>query len=247
MPTTAATHVEQTGAHKRSVRNYLLDSRFQLKYTGFIVLVAVVISGVMGAVLYSTTRAMVQESEKVVTESAKVSEESRKVSEVSRMNVKDLASDSPELLAVFNKEADEHDKAIAAQQSAIANDQSMLIHRQEVVIWSLVGGLALMVVLIGLLGIYFTHKVAGPVYKMKRLLKQVGQGSLRVEARLRKGDELQDFFDAFTQMVAGLRDMEKRQLDDLDKALDALGRGAGDDAKASLGRVREAMKGALEG
>jgi hypothetical protein len=247
MPTTAATHVEQTGAHKRSVRNYLLDSRFQLKYTGFIVLVAVVISGVMGAVLYSTTRAMVQESEKVVTESAKVSEESRKVSEVSRMNVKDLASDSPELLAVFNKEADEHDKAIAAQQSAIANDQSMLIHRQEVVIWSLVGGLALMVVLIGLLGIYFTHKVAGPVYKMKRLLKQVGQGSLRVEARLRKGDELQDFFDAFTQMVAGLRDMEKRQLDDLDKALDALGRGASDDAKASLGRVREAMKGALEG
>ncbi|HEY1693044.1 MAG TPA: hypothetical protein VGG39_12835 [Polyangiaceae bacterium] len=247
MPTTVATHVEQTGAHKRSVRNYLLDSRFQLKYTGFIVLVAVVISGVMGAVLYSTTRAMVQESAKVVTESAKVSEESRKVSEVSRMNVKDLASDSPELLAVFNKEADEHDKAIAAQQSAIANDQSMLIHRQEVVIWSLVGGLALMVALIGLLGIYFTHKVAGPVYKMKRLLKQVGQGSLRVEARLRKGDELQDFFDAFTQMVAGLRDMEKRQLDDLDKALDALGRGAGDEAKTSLGRVREAMKSTLEG
>ena len=50
MPTTAATTVEQTGAHKRSVRNYLLDSRFQLKYTGFIVLVAVAISAAATAV-----------------------------------------------------------------------------------------------------------------------------------------------------------------------------------------------------
>jgi nitrogen fixation/metabolism regulation signal transduction histidine kinase len=245
--TSAATSTEQTGAHKRSLRNYLLDSRFQLKYAGYLVITAVAISGVMGTVLASTTRSMVDESAKVVDESKKVSDESRKVSEVSRMNVKDLASDSPELLAMFNKEADEHDRAIAAQQKAIADDQASLIRRQDLVIASLVSGLALMVLLIGLLGIYFTHKVAGPVYKMKRLLKHVGQGNLRVDARLRKGDELQDFFDAFTHMVAGLRDMEKRQLDDVDKAIDAMERGDKDAAKKSLGRVREQMKGALEG
>src|SRR5271154_4278031 len=107
MPTTAANPTEQTGAHKRSFRNYLLDSRFQLKYTGFLVLVAVAISGVMGAVLYSTTRAMVEESAKVVEQSEKAAEESKKVSDVSRMNVKDLASDSPELLAEFNSAAAE--------------------------------------------------------------------------------------------------------------------------------------------
>jgi nitrogen fixation/metabolism regulation signal transduction histidine kinase len=246
MPTTA-TSIEQTGAHKRSVRNYLLDSRFQLKYTGFLVLVVVAISGVMGGVLYTTTRAMVEESAKVVEQSSKANEESKKVTEVSRMNISNFASDNPELLAEFNKEAADEDKKFADQAKAIADNQTMLIHRQEVVIGSLVGGLALMVVLIGLLGIYFTHKVAGPVFKMKRLLKQVGQGSLRVEARLRKGDELQDFFDAFTHMVAGLRTMEKKQLDDVDKAIDALQRGAKDDAQASLGRVREAMKSALEG
>ncbi|MGH7297914.1 MAG: hypothetical protein ACRELB_23440, partial [Polyangiaceae bacterium] len=224
MPTTAATSAEQTGAHKRSMRNYLLDSRFQLKYTGLLVLVAVFISGVMGAVLYTTTRAMGDESKKVVVQSEKATEESKKVSEVSRMNIANFASDNPELLAEFNKEAAEEDKKFADQQQAIADNQAELLHRQDVVIWSLVGGLALMVVFIGLFGIYFTHKVAGPIYKMKRLLRTVGRGSLRVEARLRKGDELQDFFDAFTQMVSGLRDMEKRQLDDLDKAIDALGR-----------------------
>jgi nitrogen fixation/metabolism regulation signal transduction histidine kinase len=245
MPTTTTTPPAKNGAHKRSVRNYLLDSHFQLKYTGFIVLVAVAISAVMGAVLYSTTRAMFEESAKVVEQSEKVSEESQKVSDVSRMNVKDLASDSPELLAEFNKEAAEHDKTIAAQHGALTANQAMLVSRQEVVIWSLVGGLALMVVLIGMLGIYFTHKVAGPVYKMKRLLKHVGDGNLRVEARLRKGDELQDFFDAFTQMVAGLRDMERKQLDELEKAIAALERGSNADASASITRLRDAMKATL--
>jgi nitrogen fixation/metabolism regulation signal transduction histidine kinase len=246
MPTSAAPAIESTAPYKRSLRNLLIDSRFQLKYAGFLVLVAVVISGIMGAVLYTTTRAMVEESAKVVEESARVSEESRKVSEISRMNVGELASDSPELLAVFTREADAHDRAIAEQQRVIAEDQAMLIHRQSVVIESLTIGLALMVLTIGLLGIYFTHKVAGPVFKMKRLLKQVGKGSLRVEARLRRGDELQDFFDAFTHMVAGLRDMEKRQLDEVDATLDAIERGAKDEAVALLGRVREDMKGALE-
>jgi len=245
MSTSAAP--EHTGSYKRSFRNYLLDSRFQLKYSSYLVGVALIISGVMGSVVYTTTRSMVDESQKVVQEAQKVSEESKKVSEVSRMNVKDLASDSPDLLAEFNKEADEHDAAIAAQQRSIADQQARLIHRQTVLIYSLVGGLALMVVLIGLLGIYFTHKVAGPIHKMKRLLAQVGKGSLRVETRLRKGDELHDFFEAFTQMVASLRSFEQAQLSDLERALSSLERGDKEAAMAALGRVRETMHSALEG
>jgi nitrogen fixation/metabolism regulation signal transduction histidine kinase len=247
MSTSAGTSNTETGGYKRSARNYLLDSKFQLKYTGYLVFVTLVISGVTGSVIYMTTRDMVDESAKVVEESRKVSEESRKVSEVSRMNIKDLASDSPELLAVFNKEADEHDRAIAEQQKAIADQQGALIERQRMMLFALVGGMTLMVVLIGLLGIYFTHKVAGPIYKMKRLLKQVGQGNLKVEARLRKGDELQDFFDAFTQMVAGLREMERKQLLQVDAAIAAVQGDKKDEAAESLANVREAMKGTLEG
>jgi methyl-accepting chemotaxis protein len=228
---TNAISPERPGAYRRSFRNYLLDSRFQLKYTGFLVVMAVGISTIMGAVLYETTRAVVGESTALV-------EESKKVSEVSRMNVKDLASDSPELMTEFNREADAHDKVLADQQAS-------LIARQRWMIESLVGGLALMVVLIGLLGIYFTHKVAGPVYKMKRLLKQVGEGNLHVDARLRKGDELQDFFDAFAQMVASLRESEARQLHDVDAAFAALESGSKEEAGAALGRVRDAMRDAL--
>jgi methyl-accepting chemotaxis protein len=220
-----------TGTYKRYARNYLIDSRFQLKYAGFLVATVIVISGVTGAVLYTTTRAL-------VTESSALVEESKKVSEVSRMNIRDFASDSPELLTEFNREANAHDKVIAEQQES-------LIRRERGMIASLVGGLALMVVLIGMLGIYFTHKVAGPVHKMKRLLKQVGEGSLHVDARLRRGDELQDFFDAFTEMVASLRRSEAQQLGDVDAGLAALEAGKREEAVAALGRVRAAMKSAL--
>jgi hypothetical protein len=230
--TTTATSPERAGAYKRSMRNFLLDSRFQLKYTGFLVIVAVGISGVMGAVLYETTLSVVGESSALV-------DESKKVSEVSRMNIRDLASDSPELLTEFNREADAHDKALGDQQTR-------LIHRQQVMIESLVGGLALMVVLIGMFGIYFTHKVAGPVFKMKRLLKQVGDGHLHVDARLRKGDELVDFFETFTQMVQGLRQMETNQLADVEAAVKALEGGTKEETSAALKRVRDAMKSALE-
>jgi len=227
----AAISSKPPGGYKRSLRNYLLDSRFQLKYAGFLVGVALVISAVTGSVLYATARA-------VVTESSALVEESKKVSEVSRMNVRDLASDSPELLSEFNRESDAHDKAIAAEQA-------LLIRRQAWMIEALVGGLALMVLLIGLLGIYFTHKVAGPIYKMKALLKKVGDGSLSVDARLRKGDELQDFFGAFTQMVASLRKSETQQLGDVEGALAALEAGRSDETAAALHRVRAAMTKAL--
>jgi methyl-accepting chemotaxis protein len=213
------------------VRNYLLDSRFQLKYSAVLVIVAIAISAVMGAVLYSTTRAVVDESSAAV-------EESRKVSEVSRMNVREFAPDSPDLMAEFNNEVVAHDKAFADRQA-------MLLQRQQAMLKSLVGGLALMVVAIGLLGIYFTHKVAGPVFKMKKLLKRVGEGHLQVDARRRKGDELVDFFDSFTQMVSGLREMETHQLADVESAIQALDRGATEDAAMALGRVRDSMKVAL--
>jgi hypothetical protein len=229
--TTAAISAKPSATYRRSLRNYLLDSRFQLKYAGFLVAVVIAISGVTGVVLYATTRAVVSESSALV-------EESRKVSEVSRMNVKELAPDSPELLSEFNREAIAHDKTIADQQAS-------LIRRQAWMLESLVGGLALMVVLIGLLGIYFTHKVVGPVYKMKRLLKQVGEGNLQVDSRLRRGDELQDFFDAFTHMVANLRRIEEQRLAEIDGAIASLDRGGPTVARESLALVGDKIRRAL--
>lgn len=48
------------GAPKRRLRNYLLDPRFQLKYTGMVVAVTVVIATGLGYMAYSYSRGMTE-------------------------------------------------------------------------------------------------------------------------------------------------------------------------------------------
>ena len=221
--------------YKRSIKNYLIDSRFQLKYTGMIIAVALVISGILGAVLWTTSGKLVDQSQKVV-------DESKKVSEVVKMNIKDdpVYSDNPELAASFAGASSDSDKKIAEQEEA-------LIQQQRTMLGALVGGLGLMVVLIGLLGIYFTHKVAGPIYMMKGLLRQVGEGKLTFNRRPRKGDELQSFFSTFQDMVEKLKERQRKECELLEAAIERAKKdGASDEAIAEIVTVRDEMRAALD-
>ena len=44
------------GAPKRKLRNYLLDKRFQLKYTGMVVGVTLVVASILGALAYRESK-----------------------------------------------------------------------------------------------------------------------------------------------------------------------------------------------
>jgi len=223
------------GKYKRSVRNYLIDSKFQLKYTSFILVAAIAISGVLGVFLWRTSAEVVVESQKVV-------EQSKKVSDVVKMSIKDdpVYGDNPELAKEFANASAEQDNKIQAQQDA-------LVRQQRTMLFTLVGALALMVFIIGVLGIYFTHRVAGPIYKMKLLLKQVADGRLNVNAKLRKGDELQDFFDVFAGMVEHLRARKTAEVALLDGAIaEAKAKGLDEGALASFAHVRDDLKRPLD-
>jgi methyl-accepting chemotaxis protein len=231
----AAPPAQPTGKHQRSIKNYLLDSRFQLKYSGFLVGVALIVSAILGTFLYATSNEVVAQSQKVV-------DETKKVSEVVRMNIKDdpIYKDNPELTGAFNQESNVVEQKIIQQQQT-------LIAKQRTMLFSLVGGLAVMVVMIGLLGIYFTHKVAGPIYKMKMLLRQVGDGKLNFYGRLRKGDELQDFFETFQSMVEKLKDRQAKEVAILEAAMEEARRaGVGETSLSKIASVRDEMKAALE-
>jgi nitrogen fixation/metabolism regulation signal transduction histidine kinase len=177
-----------------------------------------------------------------VQESQKVVEQSKKVSDVVKMSIKDdpVYGDNPDLAQAFNSAAAEQDNKILQQQAA-------LVRQQHNMLYTLVGALAVMVFFIGVLGIFITHKVAGPIYKMKLLLKQVADGKLKVAARLRKGDELQDFFDVFAHMVERLRERQLQEVEQLDGAiLAAKGEGASEASVQKLVGVRDEMKRALD-
>jgi nitrogen fixation/metabolism regulation signal transduction histidine kinase len=247
MTTSAQSAPATPPKYKRSIRNYLLDAKFQLKWTGRILFVALGISAIMGVFLYQTSREVTQQSQRVIEQGEALITESQKNSDLVKMQIKDQYADSPELAATFNKSADELDKQLQLKHAALESQAAKTRGQQTTMMLSLVAGLSLLVILIGLLGIYFTHKVVGPIYKMKLLLGQVGDGKLNFQGRLRKGDELQDFFEVFQKMVDKLKTRQAEEVAELEAAMaEAKATGASDAAIAKIGKVRDEMAAALE-
>jgi nitrogen fixation/metabolism regulation signal transduction histidine kinase len=245
--TTSIQPVAAAPKYKRSFKNYLLDARFQLRWTARILVVALGISALMGVFLYQTSQKVTQQSHKVIAQGEALISESQKNSDLVKMQIKDQYADAPELGTAFAKSTAELDRQLQLKAQALQAEGAQTKQQQTTMLLSLVAGLSLLVVLIGLLGIYFTHKVVGPIYKMKMLLGQVGEGKLNFKGKLRKGDELQDFFMAFLQMVEKLKARQAAEVAELEAAMaEAKATGASDGAIEKIANVRDEMRRALE-
>jgi hypothetical protein len=235
--------------YKRSVKNYLIDSRFQLKYTSYMLVAALVVAGVLGSFLWRTSQAVVEQSKSVAEQSRKVADESRKVSDIVKMQIEkdpEYGAD-PALAKAFSGASGTSDAEVLKQQQAVTKQQDELVAQQSQMRLVIVGVMMLLVVAFGMLGIYFTHKVAGPIYKMKMLLGQVGDGKLNFQGKLRKGDELQDFFETFATMVEKVKNRQAREVDALTAAIESTrSAGASESAIGDLLKVRDEMKKALD-
>ena len=71
--------------------------------------------------------------------------------------------------------------------------------------------LGILVVCLMGLGIYVTHKVAGPLFKMSKYLQEIAKGKLCNTYPLRKGDDLQEFYETFQGMMNYLRSKEESE------------------------------------
>jgi nitrogen fixation/metabolism regulation signal transduction histidine kinase len=217
-PSTAA-----APAYRRSARNYLIDRNFQLKYAGVLAGTALLISAVLGVLVWQTSTEVIVQGRKTVERGQLVLVESRRVSQVVAMNIAKEYKDDPELAKTFGEEAAKDEQKLKDEQDRLERDAAFLQRQQKELFGGLVALLAVLVLAVGMVGIVFTHKVAGPIFKMKRLLRQIGEGKLVVRERLRKGDELQHFFEVFEAMVAELRKRQEAEIAKVDRILDKLG------------------------
>ena len=156
------------GQHRRHLRNYLLDSRFQLRFAVVILLLATALTAGLGAFWY---------------------DEMRKASRI--VEVKALSTMS-----------DEEVKKIEA-------DMAREDHKR---LGILVGFGGLLVVTLAGFSIIFTHRVAGPLHKISRHMHDISENDLKEVWDIRKGDQLQAFWQVFKGMHTSLR---QRQLQDL--------------------------------
>src|SRR4051794_23683750 len=118
-------------------RKYLLNARFQLKYTFIFVLLSSIVAGLLGARLYG-----------------KVRENSQLIS----------MEDNPEANSII---------------------QSQLKEQAERVLYEIAALLSAMVAAISIIGVWVTHKVAGPALILTRNLNELAEGRMPVLRPLR--------------------------------------------------------------
>ena len=188
--------------HKRKLRNFLLDWRYQMRHTLMLVAISAALTAGLGYFWYQQMR------------------EASLVVEVKALGSADIT--------------DAETKQIQAD----------LARQDRIRLMVLIGfGVLFSLVLMGY-GIVVTHKVAGPLFKIRRHMRDIAEGRLYQLWGLRKGDQLQDFWDIFKGMHTELRSRTTADIKLLDRAIAALERqaAAGQEQGGEVGAVLEALR-----
>jgi len=195
---------------KRHLRNYLLDARFQLKFTAYIVAIALCVATILGGFLWTTSKRMIEEAEVAVDARQKAAETSKELSNATLSNMAMEHLNDPAFAAQFDEESKKYEREYETAVLEIKAQKSELLRRQQYIWFALVGCMAGFVIFIGIATIVTTHHIVGPLFRIKRLVNDVAGGHLKVpEYPLRERDELKDVFEAVTRMVRGLRERQE--------------------------------------
>lgn len=62
----------------------------------------------------------------------------------------------------------------------------------------------LIIILFGAASIFITHKIAGPLFAVRRVIARIADGDLTARVKLRRRDELHDLADAMNRMTGKL-------------------------------------------
>jgi nitrogen fixation/metabolism regulation signal transduction histidine kinase len=119
----------------------------------------------------------------------------------------------PVFVAQLKSTSKKIDESYESERVAILQQSEELVRRQHNMWLAFGGTLVGFLTLTLLVTIVFTHRVAGPLMRIRRMVKDVAEGQFRPPPYgLREKDELKDIFDATRSMVHVLR---KQNEDDM--------------------------------
>jgi methyl-accepting chemotaxis protein len=227
-------------SHQRKLRNYLLDKKFQLKYTGIVVAVTAVLSGVLGYYLHQE---IVVSQDTILARDLGVDTHVIEPGDVAK-----LQQVSQQIDREFNDALTTKLSVIVTINNAPAGGTADLyeasfdeeLSRKSTV---LIAALLVFLIVLAVIWVYLTHRIAGPVFKLKLLFSKISGDHIVIEGRLRKGDELQEAFDSFQQMIERIRNDRERKAERISKALEGLKAGdpVSDEDIEALKSIRDEM------
>jgi len=103
-----------------------------------------------------------------------------------------------------NPSAEDYRSALEVVKSTVsqfATDKGKPKAVQQLIFWILIPGFGLIMVQILLLTIFFSHKLAGPVYRLELAMNRVLGGDYSEEIHLRDGDQLRNLADLTNEVI----------------------------------------------
>ncbi|MBI4042607.1 MAG: hypothetical protein HY391_03915 [Deltaproteobacteria bacterium] len=113
---------------------------------------------------------------------------------------------------------------VLIESNAITSTSALdFIDRQEILLWrtmaiTFIGVSAVLLAL----GIYLSHKLAGPIYALTREMKRLAAGDYNATLVLRKHDEFQYLKNSYNELVAALQNHLQDDLLQMDGIMTAL-------------------------
>lgn len=156
--------------------HFFIDKKFQGRYMlTFLIPMFVMLLFMLG-ILYLASQTIIQSTIRTLKQNV----DSKIVSEL-----QDTRNPAPEQYKVVLEGITEYIRTFADSKEYQNNVLSALL----LVVG---GGLLLVIVQIVLLTVFFSHKVAGPIYRFEKACNSVIEGDYTSEIKLRKGDEMQN-------------------------------------------------------
>lgn len=204
------------GAKDRKLRNFLLDARFQLKFAGYFVALTLIITGLLGAFLVRTTDSLFSQISASVDSRRKAADTSRELGNCTLNNELTANLDDPDFASKLADKSKAIDATYEAEKAAAQKQSEEVQRQQQWTLYALLGVLVAFIALIALTAIVITHRIVGPLFRIKRMAREVSAGAVRPPSYgLRPGDELQDVFAVFAEMVTQLRARTEADLEAL--------------------------------
>jgi signal transduction histidine kinase len=97
-----------------------------------------------------------------------------------------------------------------------------LQQQRSLFLYSLLGTFVGVTVVLLVMGIFVSHRLAGPIFAIGRKMNDLSQGNFNATLHLRKNDEFQDLKDKFNNLVKSLQNQVKSELIKMNSVLGAL-------------------------
>jgi signal transduction histidine kinase len=86
----------------------------------------------------------------------------------------------------------------------------------------LIGSFLFFNIVLAVMAVFVTHKMAGPIFVMQRYVRELGQGKLPKVRKLRRGDEFVELVDTMSETVKMLEASTRREVASMEHVLSVL-------------------------